>query len=84
MSAFEFRRVELTCNYRDPYCHQHFQGKEGIPPTSGETRAAVRKRAAKAGWTHERSRLGRPYDKDYCPDHKPAEAALAARTEGGR
>lgn len=71
MTAFEFRRVRLTCNH--PYCHQHFQGEEGIPPTSGESRAAVRKRAAKAGWSAVRSNYGRRADRDYCPEHKPPE-----------
>lgn len=83
MTAFEFRRVELSCNHLDPYCHQRFQGEEGIPPTSGESRAAVRKRAAKAGWTTVRSSYGRRADRDYCPGHKPAEAAQAAGTEAG-
>lgn len=80
MSAFEWRRVQLTCNH--PRCGQRFDGEEGIPPTSGESRAAVRKRAAKAGWTTVRSNYGRRADRDYCPDHKSAEAALAAGTEG--
>jgi hypothetical protein len=79
MTAFEFRRVQLICNH--PRCFKFFDGKEGIPPTSGESRAAVRKRAAKAGWTHVRSNWGRRADSDYCPEHKPAEAALAAGTE---
>lgn len=81
MTAFEYRRVELSCNHLDPYCHQHFQGEEGIPPTSGESRAAVRKRAARAGWTVVRSNYGRRADRDYCPAHKPAEAAQSAGTE---
>jgi hypothetical protein len=73
VTAFEFRRVQLACNHRDPGCHQFFDGEEGIPPTSGESRAAVRKRAAKAGWTVVRSNWGRRADRDYCPEHKPAE-----------
>jgi hypothetical protein len=80
VSAFEFRRVQLTCDQR--CCHERFRGEEGIPPTSGESRAAVRKRAAKAGWTTVRSNYGRRADSDYCPQHKPAEAAQAAGTEG--
>jgi hypothetical protein len=80
VTAFEFRRVQLTCNHPGD-CFQLFEGEEGIPPTSGETRAALRKRAAKAGWTHVRSPLGRRYDHDYCPEHKPAEAAQSAGTE---
>jgi hypothetical protein len=73
VTAWEFRRCELTCDH--PRCGQQFQGEEGIPPTSGESRAALRKRAAKAGWTHVRSNYGRRADKDYCPDHKPATTA---------
>jgi hypothetical protein len=73
MTAFEFRRVQLTCNH--PHCFQRFDGEEGIPPTSGESHAALRKRAAKAGWTHVRKeRTPRRYDRDFCPEHKPAEA----------
>ena len=83
MTVFEFRRCQLTCD--DPRCFHFFQGEEGIPPTSGETRAALRKRAAKEGWTHVRSNWGRQADRDYCPEHKPAEAggeaAQAAGTE---
>ena len=71
MSAFEFRRVQLACNHRG--CYQSFDGEEGIPPTSGETRAAVRKRAAKAGWTTVRSNYGRRADRDFYPEHKPEE-----------
>jgi hypothetical protein len=81
VSAFEFRRVQLVCNAGG--CFQIFQGEEGIPPTSGETRAAVRKRAAKAGWTHvRRERTPRWSDRDFCPEHKPAEAAQVEGTEG--
>jgi hypothetical protein len=35
--------------------------------------ADLRKLAARAGWTRVPSRLGRKYDRDYCPLHKPAE-----------
>jgi hypothetical protein len=69
MTAWEWRRCELTCN--QPRCGEQFQGEEGIPPTSGESRAALRKRAAKAGWTHVRSDWRRSADRDYCPEHKP-------------
>jgi hypothetical protein len=79
VTAFEFRRCELTCNH--PRCGQFFHGEEGIPPSSGESRAVLRKRAAKAGWTHVRSDWGRRGDRDYCPEHKPA---TAAGTENGR
>ncbi len=69
MTAFEFRRITLHCNGR--HCGQYFQGEEGIRPTSGETLAAVRKRAAEAGWTHVRGSYSRRSDWDYCPEHKP-------------
>jgi hypothetical protein len=72
VTAYEFRRYELTCDGGG--CHQRIVGETGIPPTSGESRAALRKRAAKAGWTHVRSNWGRRADRDYCPEHKPAEA----------
>jgi hypothetical protein len=81
VTAFEFRRVRLTCN--GIACFQLFQGEDGIPPTSGETRAALRKRAAKAGWTYVRSPSGRRYDRDYCPEHKPGEAEAAPATGTG-
>jgi hypothetical protein len=71
VTAFVFTRCELTCNH--PGCRQNLQGEEGIPPTSGESRAALRKRAAKAAWTHVRGNYGRRADKDYCPEHKPQE-----------
>jgi hypothetical protein len=80
VTAFEFRKIQLACDQR--HCYERFDGEEGIPPTSGESRAAVRKRAAKAGWTHVRSNWGRRADRDFCPEHKPAEAAQAAGTEG--
>lgn len=79
MTAFEWRQVELACNGGG--CGRHFAGERGLRPTSGETPAAVRKRAAKAGWTTVRGNYGRRADRDYCPDHKPAEAAPAAGTE---
>lgn len=70
MTAYVYSRCELVCNH--PRCGQQFQGAEGIPPTSGESRAALRKRAVKAGWTHVRHDWGRRADRDYCPEHKPA------------
>ncbi len=33
----------------------------------------LRKLATAEGWTHVRSSLGRRFDKDFCPDHKPEE-----------
>lgn len=79
MTAFEWNQIELICNGGG--CGQRFEGERGLRPTSGETRAAVRKRAVKAGWTHVRGKFGRSSDRDFCPEHKPAEAAQAAGTE---
>lgn len=82
MTAYEWSQVELQCNA--PRCYERFTGERGLRPTSGETRAALRERAVKAGWTVVRSDWGRRADRDYCPEHKPgeqAEAAQAAETE---
>lgn len=79
MSAFEWSQVELSCNAGR--CGARFEGERGLQPTSGETLAAVRKRAAEAGWTHVRGKFSRRADRDFCPDHKPAEAAKSAGTE---
>jgi hypothetical protein len=80
VTAYEWTQVELLCDA--PGCYKRFEGERGLRPTSGETRAAVRKRAAKAGWTFVRSKLGRRHDgRDFCPGHKPGEAATAAGTE---
>jgi hypothetical protein len=83
VTAFEWTQVELSCN--DPRCCEWFEGKRGLRPSSGETRAQVRKRAAKEGWTHVRSKFRGGSDRDFCPLHKPGgqtEAARAAGTEG--
>jgi hypothetical protein len=79
VTAYEWSQAELQCNA--PRCYERFTGERGLRPTSGETPAAVRKRAGKAGWTHVRSNWRRQGDRDYCPLHKPAEAAQAAGTE---
>jgi len=75
VTAYEHRSYWLHCNGGEYRCQRRLDSEPG------EGLAALRKRAAKAGWTRVRSRLGRKYDKDYCPDHKPAEAARAAGTE---
>jgi hypothetical protein len=72
VSAWEWRSGELQCDH--PRCYKRIEGERGIRGSSGETIAALRKRAGKDGWTLVRSRLGRPYDKDYCPGHKPEAA----------
>jgi hypothetical protein len=80
VTAYEWTQVELQCNA--PGCYERSTGERGLRPTSGETRAALRKRAAGEGWTYVRSKLGRRYDgSDFCPGHKPGEAATAAGTE---
>lgn len=72
MSAWEWTQVDLSCDIAG--CRQRFAGERGLRPTSGETVAMVRKRAAKAGWTLVRKKIGRRnHDRDYCPEHKPAE-----------
>jgi len=76
VTAYEHRTYWLYCNGDESRCGRTLDSEPG------EGLAALRKRAAKAGWTRVRSRLGRKYDKDYCPDHKPAEVAQAAGTEG--
>jgi len=80
VTAYEWSQVELQCNA--PGCYKRFTGERGLRPTSGEDRAMVRKRAAEAGWTFDRGKSGRALGRDFCPDHKPAEAARAAGTEG--
>lgn len=71
MTAFQRTQVDLTCDALR--CYARFEGEQGIRPTSGETTAMVRRRAAEAGWTLVRKKIGRHnYDRDYCPDHKPA------------
>lgn len=77
MTAYEYRTYRLNCNGDEWRCPQ------SVGSEPGEGLASLRKRAAKAGWTRVRNRLGRKYDKDYCPEHKPAEAAQAAGTEAG-
>ena len=80
MTAFEWTQVELTCN--GGRCGRVFAGEQGLRPTSGETRAQVRKRAAEAGWTHVRGKFGPKSDRDFCPEHKPGgDAATAAGEE---
>jgi hypothetical protein len=65
----------LFCNHHDPdgaagrkHCTRIY---EPSPGSSLGTAAEVRKLAAKDGWT--RVPLGRSYDRDLCPEHKPQE-----------
>jgi hypothetical protein len=89
VTAFEYRRYELMCN--SLALHADFAKESAFfraprEAASTTTLAALRKLAAKEGWTHVRGPYGRKHDKDYCPAHKPAEAggqaAQAAGTEG--
>ena len=74
-----YRRTWLRCDHRDDPAegqrYGHVCGKEfDAPPDLGLPPMGVtRKEAAKAGWAYERSHLGRAFDKDFCPDHKPQE-----------
>jgi hypothetical protein len=82
VTAFEWTQTELLCDA--PGCYERFTGERGLRPTSGETRAALRKRAAGEGWTFVRSKLGRRYDgRDFCPEHKPEDAAKAVGEGNG-
>lgn len=47
--------------------------KRGCPHRieHGFTKREVRAAARQQGWTYVRSPLGRPFDTDFCPDHKP-------------
>lgn len=63
MAAFQHTYFTLRCD--ESGCRAKFGPRE-------IARAALRRQAAKAGWTHVRSVSGRKHDDDYCPDHKPA------------
>jgi hypothetical protein len=81
MSAYSHTTHEVYCNGHKPAptpedpdnwrpCMKTYQP----PEDAGDknlTPAVQRKLAAKDGWTHVRSPLGRLFDKDFCPDHKP-------------
>lgn len=68
MSAYEYRWHELTCDGDSFRCRARLKGE------LTEGRAALRRRAAKDGWTHvHKEYTPRGWDKDYCPEHKPAE-----------
>ena len=63
MTAYQYEEYKLLCDSGD--CRARF----GPKPAK---RAAVRRMAAKVGWTHVHD-PGMPYwrDTDFCPDHKP-------------
>jgi len=72
VTAFTYRKHDLMCDTVSRHLDHRsafFQPPEDAVYTT--TLSALRKLAAKAGWTHVRSTLGRKYDRDYCPEHKP-------------
>lgn len=71
MTAAEYRTYDLACD-SGTGCANRFGGRQG------ESRAAVRRRAAREGWTRIEHPAGRRADDDYCPEHMSA-ASLPAR-----
>lgn len=79
MTAYSRTEHEIYCDARLPSetqprglpCHKTYQPPEDTPAYPVPAPAKLRKLAAKDGWTHVQSRLGRRYDKDFCPEHKP-------------
>lgn len=70
MTAIEHREYTLSCD--SPVHHQHLTAAfYGAPLIHEPSRAKLRKRAAKLGWTHVRSDASRKDDKDFCPQHQP-------------
>lgn len=63
MTAFVYREFTLACD--EAGCLAHY-GPFGVE----RTRGALRKLAAKDGWTRVLSPSGRKHDWDYCPQHK--------------
>ena len=75
MSAHGFTTYRLFCNgsgrgseYQP--CGRGFRAPDDLDHNPRP--AELRKLAAKEGWTHVRSDLGRRFDRDFCPEHKPA------------
>lgn len=70
MTAITYRDYTLLCDFALP---------DGGPCKSqygpGESRSALRKAAAKEGWTFVRSDIARRLDLDFCAAHKPGAAA---------
>lgn len=73
MTAYSVTRYEVYCNGRieERPCVKHYKMPDDMDhwPRPAE----LRKLAAAEGWTHVRSSLGRRFDGDYCPDHKPED-----------
>lgn len=74
MSAISYTAHVLNCDA--PGCRASFRGDVIT------SRARLRKRAARTGWTHVRSVSGPRHDDDYCPKHPPAEPEMAATMAG--
>jgi hypothetical protein len=80
------RSYTIYCNGRIPYGHEGRMmscSKRYEPPADADwkqtsTPSGLRRLAAKDGWTHVRDNYGSRFDKDYCPAHKPQEAAANA------
>jgi hypothetical protein len=51
-------------------CFKKYEPPEGTPVYSTSP-SELRRLAAKDGWTRVRSSIGRRWDRDLCPDHKP-------------
>jgi len=69
MTAVAYRRYFLICNHGA--CRNRFPGEFALascPPS------AVRAQAARSGWTHVSSPLGRSFGTDWCPQHAPEGA----------
>jgi hypothetical protein len=67
MTVYSVTRHKLYCNGG---CLRHYE-----PPADLDhlpRPAELRKLAAKEGWTSARSPLGRKYDRDICPECRPA------------
>jgi hypothetical protein len=86
VTVYALTRYDMHCNGRVPSegsptgyrsCYKPY-----VPPaeTSRYAKPAeLRKLAAKDGWTHVRSALGRRFDFDYCPEHEVDAREAAAR-----
>lgn len=73
MSIVSITKYTLYCNGRrgDRICFKEYRQPADLDhhPKPGE----LRKLAAMEGWTVVRSSLGRRFDNDYCPEHKPED-----------
>jgi hypothetical protein len=83
VSAYESRKWQLYCNSTE--LHATAASAFFDPPAAAEFSTSLpelRKLAKAAGWTHAPSPYGRRHARDYCPEHKPGEAATAAGEAG--